>query len=76
MGQLYPDDVLWLKRNVLVPANLADDVTLDDGYVLNSPTVSERNRYDLIAHAGLALREKEITPRLRKCLHGAKWPNV
>jgi hypothetical protein len=75
MGQLYGDDVLWLKRNVCVPTNLANDVTLNNGYVLDSASVSKCNRNDLITHARLALRVKEITPSLRKCLHSVKQPD-
>ena len=57
-------------------ANLANNVALDNGNVLNLASVSKRDRYNLIAHTRLTLRVKEITPSFRQCLHGAKWPNA
>src|SRR5947209_3814731 len=76
MRQLYVDNVVRIKRNVLVAANLADNVTFNDGDILNPSSIAKRDRDNLIAHAGLALRPKEITPGFWKCLHGAKKPAV
>jgi hypothetical protein len=44
--------------------------------VLDTATVAKRYRDDLIAHAGLGLRGKKLTPGYRECPHVVKRPNA
>jgi hypothetical protein len=73
MSQLKAGDVVRLKRNAGMSPNLANDAALDDGNILDLPSIAEGHCDDLITHACLWLLGQKLTPRLGKCLHGVEF---
>ena len=62
MRETHLDDVCGVEGHLRIAAHLANKRAANDGNVFDGAPVGQRDRHDLVIHAGLRLREQELAP--------------